>query len=149
MVYLKTIDQNAITQNEQLLKKAMSAFLVAKGLNAIVSVAQSTEIGVGVTVAVGEILDPLNDLIEKFSWIMLASTASLAIQKITILISSWYVFKILTISLLIVLLFFIWQNRRNKIFFITIRVIFLLLFLSAISPATLNKSNALLASPCS
>jgi len=141
MVFLKTIDQNAIVQNEQLLKRAMSAFLVAKGLNAIVSVAQSTEIGVGVTVAVGEILDPLNDLIEKFSWIMLASTASLAIQKITILISSWYVFKILTIALLAILLFFIWQNRRDKIFFITLRIIFLLLFIRFSIPVTIYTNN--------
>jgi len=141
LVLIKTIDENAVVQNNELLKKAMSAFLVAKGLNAIVSVAQGTEVGVGFTVAVGEILDPLNDLIEKFSWIMLASTTSLAIQKITILISSWYVFKIFTILLLGILLYFIWRDKRDKLFFITLKILFIFLFLRFAIPATIYANN--------
>jgi len=66
-------------------KRALVTFGVARGLNAVISVAQGTEVamepaGIGVVFAPGQILDPVNDLIERFSWIMLASTTSLGIQ---------------------------------------------------------------------
>ena len=63
--------------------QALVVFGTAKALNAVISVAQGTEVGPpGVTVAVGEVLDPVNDLVERFSWIMLASITSLGIQTI-------------------------------------------------------------------
>ena len=51
----------------------------------MISVAQGTEIavqpiGVGVTITAGEILDPLNDLVERFSWLSLVASASLGTQ---------------------------------------------------------------------
>lgn len=49
--------------------------------------AQGTEIavqpiGVGVTISVGQILDPLNDLVERFSWLALVASASLGTQML-------------------------------------------------------------------
>ncbi len=66
------------------LKEAVIVFGVAKGLNAAVSIAQGTQITAipGFIFAIGEALDPLNDLIEQFSWVMLASITSLGLQKI-------------------------------------------------------------------
>ena len=66
-------------------KRALVTFGVARGLNAVISVAQGTEVamepaGIGLVFAPGQILDPVNDLIERFSWVMLASTTSLGIQ---------------------------------------------------------------------
>ena len=72
------------------------------------SVIQDTEIafspaGVGVTLAVGEILDPINDLIERFSFVMLVSTASLGIQKILLEVGIWFGFRLLlTFSMLLI-----------------------------------------------
>jgi len=52
----------------------------AKALNAVISLAQGTELDLPfVTVAIGEVLDPINDLIEQFSFVMLASMVSLGI----------------------------------------------------------------------
>ena len=63
--------------------RALVVFGTAKALNAVISVAQGTEVGPpGVTIALGEVLDPVNDLVERFSWIMLASITSLGIQTI-------------------------------------------------------------------
>ena len=67
--------------------RALLTFGVARGLNAVISVAQGTEVamepaGVGVVFAPGQVLDPVNDLIERFSWIMLASTTSIGIQSL-------------------------------------------------------------------
>ena len=67
------------------LQRALLTAAISRGLNGVISVAQGTEIaiqpvGIGVTIAAGEILDPLNDLIERFSWLALAASASLATQ---------------------------------------------------------------------
>ncbi len=75
-------------------KRAVVGFTIARGLNGVVSVAQGTEFavqpaGVGVSFTPGEILDPVNDLVERFSWIMLLSTSSLGVQKILLSMSAW------------------------------------------------------------
>lgn len=76
-------------------KRALVAFTVARTLNGVISVAQETEIalqpaGVGVTLMPGELLDPLNDLVERFSWVMLASTSSLGVQSVLLRMSNWW-----------------------------------------------------------
>jgi hypothetical protein len=67
--------------------RALATFAVARGLNGVISVIQGTELalqpaGVGVTLTVGEVLDPLNDLVERFGWVMLAATAALGAQSV-------------------------------------------------------------------
>jgi hypothetical protein len=63
--------------------QAVIVFGSAKALNAVISLAQGTELDLPFfTVAIGEVLDPINDLIEQFSLVMLASMTSLGIQKI-------------------------------------------------------------------
>lgn len=76
------------------LNRALFSFAIARGLNAVLSVAQGTELsvepmGLGLTLTPGEVLDPVNDLIERFSWIMLASSAALGMQEIFLEISAW------------------------------------------------------------
>jgi hypothetical protein len=88
------IDRNAQDQAQAMLTRALVTYAVARSLNGIISVIQETEIavqpaGVGVKLAPGEILDPVNDLIEQFSWVMLASAASLGIQRLLLEISQW------------------------------------------------------------
>ncbi len=66
-------------------ERALLTAAIARGLNGVISVAQGTEIaiapvGVGVTITAGQILDPLNDLVERFSWLALAASASLGTQ---------------------------------------------------------------------
>ena len=71
------------------LKRALVSFATARGLNAAISVLQGTNIavepaGIGVTLAPGEVLDPLNDLIESFSNLMLIASVSFGIQHVLI-----------------------------------------------------------------
>lgn len=75
-------------------KRALAAFAIARGLNGVISVAQGTEIavqpaGVGVNFTPGQILDPVNDLVERFSWIMMLAASSLGIQKVLLSMSAW------------------------------------------------------------
>lgn len=93
------LDHRAETYISVSFTRALLAFGIARGLNGVISVVQGTEValqpaGVGVTLTPGEILDPINDLIERFSWIMLASNVSLGIQKVLLGMSSWPWFSI-------------------------------------------------------
>jgi hypothetical protein len=81
-------------------KRALITYGIARGLNGVISVAQGTEVavepvGIGVTFTPGEILDPLNDLVERFSWIMLASGTSLGVQRVLLDVTAWVGFTAL------------------------------------------------------
>ena len=65
------------------LASAFQSFALAKALNAVISVLQSvTGDALLVQIQFGEVLDPANDMVERFSWVMFASTVSLAFQKL-------------------------------------------------------------------
>lgn len=101
---------------EQGLTRSLTAFGIAKGLNGLISVVQGTEVavepvGVGVILTPGQILDPVNDLIERFSWVMLICTTSLGIQSILLTIFSSSSFSIAVAATLLLMLLFIWKKK--------------------------------------
>jgi len=81
------LESNIGQELTTMLKVTLSVYAVLRGLNAVISTAQGTELsiepmGVGLTLTPGEILDPLNDLIEQVSTVLLFASASIGIQKI-------------------------------------------------------------------
>ncbi|HYC01679.1 MAG TPA: hypothetical protein VED40_00205 [Azospirillaceae bacterium] len=82
---LTLLPQTPAEAGERLLQenltRAAALFATARALNAAISVAQSAEVtaGVGVqgTVSPGQALDPINDLVERFSAVMLTATVAL------------------------------------------------------------------------
>lgn len=99
-------DTRAQRNIEAGLKRALAAFAIARTANGVISVIQETTLGaslvVGVTVSPGQILDPLNDLVEEFSTLMLAASVSFGIQRILVAAgSSWPVAAALTALLLL------------------------------------------------
>jgi MFS family permease len=102
-------DQAGDDYFDKALKSAAVTFAVARVLNGIITLVQHVEVaatpaGVGLSVAPGQILDPLNDLIEQFSTVMLLATVSLAIQKRLLAFSGWWAAKIVIAALLSLLL---------------------------------------------
>ncbi len=108
---------------EKAFQRALVTFAVARTLNGVVSVAQGTEVaiepaGVGVNFSVGQILDPVNDLIERFSAVMLVATSALGLQNILLNISKWWgvsLFLLLSVVLLLVTLWAPKASRWNKV----------------------------------
>lgn len=89
LAWLGPLDGVAKEQIEAGLKRALVTFAAARAANAVISVVQETQVavspmGVGVYTSPGQILDPLNDLIEQFSTIMLAASVSLGAQVVLI-----------------------------------------------------------------
>lgn len=99
MSWLGALDRTSSKYVDDALVQAFSAYTVARGVNAVVSVLQSVSVGgsLGASFAVspGEVLDPINDLVERYAAVMEFSIASLLTQKILIGITSSQVFNVL------------------------------------------------------
>lgn len=96
-----TLDARSRIETEQALETTLISYAIARTLNGLISVAQGTEIalqpaGVGIVLTAGEILDPLNDLVEKFSWVVLLAALSLAMQLLIGEILTTNLFNIVT-----------------------------------------------------
>ena len=99
-------------------ERAFVSFAIAKSLNALISVAQGTELaatpaGLGVVFAAGQALDPFNDMVERFSWVMLASTVSIGIQKIILMMSSSIMIQLLFALFALLLLIALILKRKE------------------------------------
>lgn len=97
------LESTANLQVDAGLKRALISFATARGFNAVISVAQGTQVafepgGVGVNLAPGQMLDPINDLVEKFSNLALAASVAFGIEKVLISIgANWLVSLLLTV----------------------------------------------------
>ena len=127
------VDQRAAADYEQLFQRAFVTFALARTINGVISAVQGTEIalqpaGVGMTLTPGEILDPVNDLVERFSWIMLGATISLGIQNVLLDISAWWAIQALVAALAAWLVIRLWYpGQDSKLYRVLIRRVFLLL----------------------
>jgi len=101
--WLPPFDTHANEQVDAGLKRAVATYATARILNGAISVVQGTEVsaapaGVGMTFTPGQILDPLNDLVEQFSHVMLIAMVAFGVEKVLLTVgASWMVS--LTLSL--------------------------------------------------
>lgn len=138
------VNESAKDVIDRSFNQALIVFGSAKALNAVISLAQGTEINLPfVVVAVGEVLDPINDLVEQFSLIMLASLVSLGIQKILLNFVSNDFFNLTFIISILVFNIFLFLKFKNieSIKNMALKLTLILLFLRFLIPfvAYLNQ----------
>lgn len=140
--FSKYLDTQAFKQHDEIFNKALITFGVVKALNGAISLAQGTYVditpaGVGVSISAGEILDPINDLIERFSWVMLLSATSLGIQRVIMEIGGWWPINMLLMSTIACFIIQLWTPRfQNKeLVNITYKVMLLLLVIRFLMPS--------------
>lgn len=114
----RVIDGYVESYTDESIKKGAIVFATARGINALVSMAQSTTVEVGLivsgSVSIGEILDPLNDLIERFSFIMTLVLSALVAIKVLLLISAHDFFNYLIVAMGAFSIAVIYFNRRKE-----------------------------------
>ena len=100
--WLAPLDSSATERVDAGFKRALVSYAGARALNAIISIAQGTEMSFqalvfGLNLAPGQILDPLNNLVEQLSQLLLIASVALGIQKIFLSIgASWIISLVLT-----------------------------------------------------
>jgi len=113
------LDELGRRDNDTAFRRALITFAVARGLNGLISVVQGTEValqpaGLGVVFAPGQIFDPINDLVEQFSQVMLLATTSLAAQKVLMQISGWWGMNLLLGLALAAALWVLWRPPPRR-----------------------------------
>ncbi len=128
------LDESAMRLHDEAFDRAMIAFGLAKGLNAVISLIQGTElsfapVGIGLSLSVGEVLDPFNDMVERFSWVMLFASVSLGVQKLLLILSSKLFLQVALALSIAFSLLIIWMKKAQNSTLISISLKMLLLLL--------------------
>lgn len=113
--WLAPLDSSASRYAEAGLKRALVSFATARTLNAVISVVQGTQVavqpgGVGMTFTPGQVLDPVNDLVEQFSFLMLAASVSFGVQLALIKFGAFWA---VSLMLSVVALAWAWSTWRR------------------------------------
>jgi hypothetical protein len=140
----KLFDDYGERYTDEGFQRSVVAFAIAKTLNGAISVVQGTVVavepaGIGVILTPGQILDPVNDLIERFSWVMLICTTSLGIQSVLLTIFSSANFSTAVAIALLLIVLFVWREQgtskvtKNILFRLAAFLIILRFFIPAMA----------------
>jgi hypothetical protein len=143
--WLAPFDAPATQRVDAGLKRALVSFASARALNAVISAVQGTEIsaqpmGFGVVFTPGQVLDPVNDLVEQFSDAMLAASVAFGIQKMLISIGAFWPASLL---LTVVTLAWLWSRFRSRPLPWLSRLLLILLMVRFAIPAVTLGSDLL------
>ncbi|NDY73958.1 hypothetical protein DO021_16060 [Desulfobacter hydrogenophilus] len=116
---LPYLDQKAETYFSEAITKAGLAYSVCRIVNASVSVIKESQIqiepaGLGVSLAAGQALDPLDDMTERASDIIVTAIVSLGIQKIAYELSVEFAPVLIAIFLIAFVIATILKSVRAK-----------------------------------
>jgi hypothetical protein len=133
------VDDAGRRYSDEAFRNALVTFAVSRTLNGVISVAQGTELalepgGVGVVLTLGQVLDPINDLVERFSTVMLVATSSIGLQSVLLRITAWWG---LTLALILASGFALLALWRPKLGVtqVAIRILLIAIFLRFAVPA--------------
>lgn len=84
---IPVLDRHADQYFNDAIQKAGLAYATTRVLNASISVIQNSELrlepgGVGLTIAAGQVVDPIDDMTERLSDVLVTAIASLGIQRL-------------------------------------------------------------------
>ncbi len=141
--WLRPLDAGSERVIDAGLKRALVSFATARALNAAISVAQGTEVsvqpaGVGVNFAPGQVLDPVNDVVERFSNLMLAASVAFGVQKVLVQIGGYWIVSLLLSAAALAWLALAWSKGAAPAW-LGRGLLFLLLLRFAVPLATVGS----------
>lgn len=131
---------------DRALTRALVTFAIARTLNGVISVAQGTEValepaGVGVSLTVGQALDPINDVVEQFSGVMLVAASSLGLQSVLLRISTWWGTSAVLLAVVVLAWLALWSGVSDRFRTIALRALIVSLLLRFGIPALVICTN--------
>lgn len=125
--------------------RALASFAIAKGLNMVISLLQSAQVSaqmvMGISISPGELFDPINDLVEQFSNVMLLATIAFGIQKVLISIGGHFIAKATLSALVITSAWFLIKDRPLPLWIKNVLILAILVRL-AVPAATVLSNGA-------
>ena len=125
------------------LKRSLVSFATARALHSAVSVLQGTELavqpmGVGLTLTLGQVLAPINDLIAQFADWMLWASIAFGMQKLLLSMggSAW-VTGLVTVTALV----WLWLRGQQRAPSWLTRLLVVMLFTRLVMPVTIMGSE--------
>ncbi len=140
---LPYIDSKTDQYFDNITKKSISAYAVTRGINAIVSVIKESNLsispaGLGISIAAGQILDPLDDMTEKLADVLVLSIVSLGIQKISMEIGQLLSLQVIAFLLpLLILPLWVKNGLINQLVSVAARIILILFILRFFLPSSM------------
>jgi hypothetical protein len=144
VAWLPIEQRGVIAQSEKGLKSALTMYAVARGLNAVISVAQGTRVavepvGVGVEVAVGEALKPVQELVDQFGTAMLAAAAVFGLQILLMKLGAhWVLCALLMAAGIGAVAWWWWRGQMPRLL---MQLFLILLVLRFAVPVSTSLSN--------
>ncbi len=120
-IQVPVLDSTADTYFRDSISKAGISYGTCRVINATVSIIKESSLelepaGIGLSLAVGQVVDPINDMVERLSNVLVMSITSLGVQELTYEISLTLAPQILAIFLFI-LSFLIWFKNDKALKF--------------------------------
>ena len=132
---LPVLDATTDVYFDEAITKAGVAYATCRVVNASVSIVKDSSLqlepaGVGVSLAVGQALDPIDDMTERLSDVLVMAITSLGVQKLTYEISVSLVPPVLSMFLLALSIMIWFENERLTSFQKTIMRFLLLIVIA-------------------
>ena len=114
---LPVLDTMTDTYFREAITKAGTAYATCRVINASVSIVKDSSLqlepaGVGLSLAVGQVLDPIDDMTERLSDVLVTAITSLGVQKLAYEISVSFAPPILSIFLFAMSILIWFENER-------------------------------------
>ena len=150
-VRLPLLDTKTDSYFKEAITRAGVAYATCRAINASVSIIKDSELqlepaGVGVSLAVGQVLDPIDDMTERLSTVLVTAITSLGVQKLSYEISVSLAPRYLA-GLLFMLSILVWFDNDRLLVLqnITVRLLMLLAVLRLCLPLSSIVNQSLYA----
>ncbi len=115
--FTRTADRYSENYTAENLRNAVITFASARALNSAISIFQEStvnvSVGVGFTVALGQMLDPINDMVEQFSWVVLVAIVSLGIQQLLLTLGASLGVNLVVAVLSLLFAWTLWRKAQE------------------------------------
>ncbi|MGA7951260.1 MAG: hypothetical protein WCA45_14025 [Thiobacillaceae bacterium] len=106
LTWTTKLDASAKASVDAGLQRALVTYASARVLNGFISLAQGTEINIGVgvsgTFSVGQVLTPINDMVEDFANFMLAASVAFGIEKALLVMGQYQYLRGFLVAVLVI-----------------------------------------------
>jgi hypothetical protein len=147
--FTKVIDTASEEVTHDAMANAVVTYAAVRVLGGTVSMIQESSIevapaGVGMNLALGQALDPLNDLLEQFAQVMLVSVVSLGVQEILLAVGHTSFFNVLVLLSGVVFLIALWWKNAGKASFNMVSRFFMVVVLLRFAVSAVVLANGLM-----